>query len=502
MPHDDATTGRTAELDIRTSADEVVQLLQQHRPREAAERLDVLRHDQQAPVQDALDRYVAAGARDQLDALRAPGAVVRADAATLQPTLQRLDAATRPPSAPQVDALSEAQRYDVYASIVAVRGNDAARTALGTQDRVVLGLREQTRTTEGATRDAPGVATDTHRGTGVYDDRMVVLWKDADGTRHTYSPSYANTDPTAQYDAHAAGRTRNDPYGDVTFRHADGADADGDRVADLGRLAEGTTEMRRDTHRYNSANPQDFALRPTDEAIRNGAGRVERDTNGDGWFDSRDPNGVQALNSTFLIHRGSLGNTDSAGCQTIRSDDYQDFQNAVTGHAGQTRWQYVLTSTAPANAREVQPQVPTAAQPTPAIHDPRDPQHPDHALQQQIHDQVAALGGRYAETADAYSLSLLYRAKEQNMTHVDMVAVSNPTGGRAAGEFLFLVQGQARDPASLRTTVLASEVQGMPIEQSLQRLDLQAAQAQTPQQAQQPPVQDNPTHNAPAMRGP
>lgn len=52
MPQDNANTGRTTELDIRTSADEVVQLLQQHRAREAAERLDALRHDQQPPVQD------------------------------------------------------------------------------------------------------------------------------------------------------------------------------------------------------------------------------------------------------------------------------------------------------------------------------------------------------------------------------------------------------------------------------------------------------------------
>lgn len=330
------------ELNIDTSANEVVALLNQGRAREAAAQLDALRRDQSPVVQEALDRYVAVRAGERLATLRQPGNIEPTDEAAVRPTLTRLGGVTnapRYPDAAETANLSQAQQYDVYASIVAARGNDAARDALGTQDRVVLGMRNDDRTTD-------------NRGRGEYNDRIVVLWRGADGERHAREFNTVTTDPTAQYDEHAKTNPRSPGFGNVVTRpKTEGEDVNGDRVRDMGRLAEGTTEMRATTH-PRTGHPDEFALRPTDAAVRDGARRVERDTNGDGWFDSRDVNGVQGLNDTFKIHRGSSNNTDSAGCQTIGGGEYDAFVRTVRGTPGQTNWQYVLTSVEPGQTQE------------------------------------------------------------------------------------------------------------------------------------------------------
>ena len=71
---------------------------------------------------------------------------------------------------------------------------------------------------------------------------------------------------------------------------------------------------------------------------------IQRDTNGDGYFNGDDANGVQDLNSSFKIHSGSRSNTDSAGCQTIHPDDYQEFINAVRTNTAQEFVTYVLVT--------------------------------------------------------------------------------------------------------------------------------------------------------------
>ncbi len=471
------------EMDINASANEIVSLLQQQQARQAAARLDELRHDQPAVVQESLDRYVAARAGEQLDGLRQAGTVRAADAASVQPMLDRLAEATRPPRMPTRDetqGLSQAQQHDVYGSIVAARGNDAARDALATQDRVILGLRDEDRTTQS-------------RGQGVYNDRIVVLWTDAQGGKHAREYNDATTEPTAQYDGHAKTTPASPGFGNVRTRtKTEGEDVNGDRVKDMGRLAEGTTEMRATTHPRHG-HPDEFALRPSAAALATGANRVERDSNGDGWFDARDTHGVQDLNDTFKIHRGSSRNTDSAGCQTIGGGRYGDFIDTVRATPGQDRWQYVLTSVAPGQTHALDPR----SQLDPA-NDPRHPQHRDHAMQQQISTRLQAMGGQYAEHADHYSLLMLHQAKANGMTRVDQVATSNATGDRTAGETLFLVQGRAGDPAALRVGVNAAEVRGTPVDTSLHLL-----QQQTREQAVQAPAHANPVqqHDAPAMGG-
>ncbi|HZF96738.1 MAG TPA: hypothetical protein VEY92_00570, partial [Pseudoxanthomonas sp.] len=202
--------------------------------------------------------------------------------------------------------------------------------------------------------DNPATPVDeSQRGTGIYNDRVVVLWKNADGTRHVETVERANTEPTARYDAHArpSPARASSLYANVNWARGEGSDVNVDGVADLGRLAEGTIEMRRDTHPTpGPGGNTHVAFRPTEEAVRRGQGQVQRDTNADGWFNQADINGVQDLNNTFKIHMGSFGSTDSAGCQTIHRDDYPRFLAAATGNPGQTHWQYVLTSTTPAPA--------------------------------------------------------------------------------------------------------------------------------------------------------
>ena len=98
-----------------------------------------------------------------------------------------------------------------------------------------------------------------------------------------------------------------------------------------------------------------FAFRPSLEQLTptRRTGLIQRDTNGDGWFNQNDINGTQDLDRTFKIHSGSRTNTDSAGCQTIHPDDYRAFMEAATAyskHHGnpprgqQGNWQYILTT--------------------------------------------------------------------------------------------------------------------------------------------------------------
>ncbi|MCL1522000.1 hypothetical protein M3O44_04685 [Xanthomonas nasturtii] len=476
------------ELDINASADEVTRLLNQGQTREAVNRLETLRQNQPSVVQEALDRTVASRAGEQLATLHQPGGLAAADTGEVGATIARLDAARQAPRFPdaaETANLSQAQQYDVYASMVETRGNTDAHAALASRDRVILGLRNENQTTQGVNATTGDT---TARGTGVYDDRIVVLWKNADGGRHAREFNDVTTEPTAQYDGHAKTTPRSPGFEHVVTRpKTEGEDVNDDHVRDLGRLAEGTTQMGRTTHpRHN--HPDEFALRPTAAAVAGGQRRVERDSNGDGWFDARDTQGVQDLNNTFKIHRGSSSNTDSAGCQTIGGNDYDAFVTTVRGTPGQNSWQYVLTSVAPATTLQ-RDQSQNVAQLPASTPDPRAPGHPDHALQQQISDRLTAMGGRYAENADSYSLALLHEAKANGMTRVDQVVASNATGAQVEGARIFLVQGQSGDPAALRVPVETATVAAASVDTSLQRLQQQSQELSATQAQQQPQQQ-------------
>ncbi|WP_238691757.1 XVIPCD domain-containing protein [Xanthomonas arboricola] len=439
------------------------------------------------------------------------------------------------------------KKYDVYASIAQARGNTAADQALATPgQRVILGLRQENSTLDAMDdsahptqrrSDNPATPRDESRGgSGVYNDRLVVLWKDADGTAHVVEANRSNTEPTAQYDHHA-GNTGARPLGEggrenrrfdpspgfesiTRPRKIEGDDVNGDGVRDLGRLGEGTIEMQRAQHPNPLlAGSMDDALRPSQAAVTAGRGMVQRDSNADGWFDHADVNGTQDLNDTFKIHRGSRGSTDSAGCQTIHADDYEPFMDAVQGNPAQTRWQYVLTSTTPGPVREQQldqghQQEGARPGPQPRGNQPPHPQRqeggaaePVHGRQRQadlepiqqaphpLHAQATTLVGKLdasmGRSSDAHSermsASLAHLAKEHGLERIDHVSLSNQTPRAAAGATVFVVQGEPRNQAHLRASMPTDVAVSTPVEQSLAKLQELDARtlAQSQSQAQE-----------------
>lgn len=401
---------QNAETDIRETADRVIVLLERNNAREAIELLRRERLEQPLVVQEALDRYVAMGAEEPLRRLQQPGALPANAAQDLSPDLQRLQAAdARPrfPEAAEMAALaSDTQRYDVYASIVQTRGNASAREALDrNEERVILGLRQENNTAASMEYDREGriVPSQVDSGRGIYDDRIVVLWKDDVGNRYVFEANRANTEPTAQYDAHARGPDRPENFSEVNvLRRAHGEHADLDDVIDLGRLAEGSIEMQHATHPPNAGRrghlqsfgwdgDEEHSFRPTvgEATPPQNRDRVQRDSNADGWFTDADINGFQELNQSFKIHQGSRTNTDSAGCQTIHPDDYDGFVRAVTGvadlrtiepdanHPLPGRWHYVLTNTTPGMFRDVNREQDPAAHAPDRARDAPPREHPN-----------------------------------------------------------------------------------------------------------------------------
>lgn len=113
---------------------------------------------------------------------------------------------------------------------------------------------------------------------------------------------------------------------------------------------------------------------------------------------------------------------------------------------------------------------------------PMQPGHPDHALYQQIREGVADLDAMHGRSFDATSekmtASLLVLAKENDLSHVDHVLVSNATATHPAGHTLFVVQGEANDPAHLRASMPTAEAAQTPVEESLLQFDSVSREAQ------------------------
>jgi len=531
---------RSNDLDIRSNADRITALFNSNRSAEALALLEERRRNQPEAVQDALDRYVGVGASASITT-HLHGTADPAATTTLQRLQTAATAEPRFPAQTQMAALSDAQTYDVYASIVQVRGNDAAHDALSrANERVVLGLRQENSTFAamqdrqhptalGSDNPATRNINEAQAGTGVYNDRLVVLWKDAQGGRHVQVAQQANTEPTAQYDHHA-GNTGHRPLAEggvenrrfapspgyesiARPRKIEGDDVNADGIRDLGRLRDGTIEMEMWQH----PNPirqgtMDDALRPSQAAVAAGRGAVQRDTNADGWFNQADVNGVQDLNNTFKIHRGSNGSTDSAGCQTIHPAEYNDFIAAVQGNPAQNRWQYVLTSTTPGPVREQQrdqghPR--EGAQPGPAEHGQRPPQQhgrpdgrpaepahdphrradaePAQQVPHPLHAQASTLVGQLGVASgerSAMSASLALLAKEHGMERIDHVLLSEKTPRAAAGATVFVVQGEPGNPAHLRADMPTQVAVNTPVEQSLAQLQALDARSLAQSQAQ------------------
>src|SRR5690606_26110575 len=177
--------------------------------------LEQARDGQRAVVNEALDRYVAAGLRAELPMLAQDPAHPAEHAQWVERLTQALgppripDYSHSPDSPNELVGLTEAQKYAIYASIVEVRGNDVARDDLHRDGHsVLLALRRET-----SILASPGPG---RTGTGLYDDQIVALTRTTDGEGRIFLTGRASTEPTAQY-SHQAGSDGNRPLGDSDF---------------------------------------------------------------------------------------------------------------------------------------------------------------------------------------------------------------------------------------------------------------------------------------------
>lgn len=134
-----------------------------------------------------------------------------------------------------------------------------------------------------------------------------------------------------------------------------------------------------------------------------------------------------------------------------------------------------------------------------------DSSHSDYPLYSQIRDGVQRLDAQHGrtpdESSDRLAASLLPLAKENGLTRVDHVMLSDGRNrGVAPGENVFLVQGRPDDPSMLRAHMPTQVATQTPVAESMQRLESvnQALELQTRQQQSidaQRQQQESPRHH-------
>ena len=106
---------------------------------------------------------------------------------------------------------------------------------------------------------------------------------------------------------------------------------------------------------------------------------------------------------------------------------------------------------------------------------PADAAHPDHAMHQQIRSKVEELDVANGRTFDASSermtASLLTLAKDNGLTRVDHVLLSEKTKDLPAAQNLFVVQGDPQDPAKLRAHMPTAQAAQQPVQESFAQLE-------------------------------
>lgn len=104
----------------------------------------------------------------------------------------------------------------------------------------------------------------------------------------------------------------------------------------------------------------------------------------------------------------------------------------------------------------------------------------------QIRGKVAELdaanGRTFDPTSERISASLFVLAKENGLSRVDHVMLSERTAQSAAAENIFVVQGERNDPAHLRASMPTAQAAQTPVEVSLERGEQLANTSQLAQQ--------------------
>ncbi|MDN8645368.1 hypothetical protein Q0S19_12925 [Stenotrophomonas indicatrix] len=132
--------------------------------------------------------------------------------------------------------------------------------------------------------------------------------------------------------------------------------------------------------------------------------------------------------------------------------------------------------------------------------------NPDRAIYSQIREGIAALDGErgrsFDESSERMSASLLVLAKEQGLSHVDRVALSNATVNHPAGHTVFLIQGELSQPPYSLASMHTERAVQTPVEESMQRyeqLNQQAVQLGLNRQLEQQSQDQQAQH---AVQGP
>jgi peptidoglycan hydrolase-like protein with peptidoglycan-binding domain len=176
-----------------------------------------------------------------------------------------------------MSSAAEARKYDEYRATIERNGGKFRE---GPEQRNILAFRTPTN-------------AHANGATGAYDDKTVMLWKDAQGNKRVREYQ-SNTDPTSQY-AGKNGYAQNP-----------------------GRLQEGYHEFRSRLYHPDSSDSIKQALEP----VR--AVKYQRLSAADG----KSVVGGGS-NSSFLFHGGAADNTLSAGCQTMPPNEWSRFWRDV-----------------------------------------------------------------------------------------------------------------------------------------------------------------------------
>ncbi|WP_223202941.1 XVIPCD domain-containing protein [Stenotrophomonas sp. 169] len=135
--------------------------------------------------------------------------------------------------------------------------------------------------------------------------------------------------------------------------------------------------------------------------------------------------------------------------------------------------------------------------------DPTEPEHPRHALYQQCIEGVHALDARLGRAPDQHSArmvaSLTTLAVSSGLERVDHVLLSVRGTETAAGERVFVVQGDPGDPAHQRAHMPTEQATSTSTKQSFQQLAALDMHQEREQAQQLQREQDVPARAAPLM---
>ncbi|MBX7098740.1 MAG: LysM peptidoglycan-binding domain-containing protein [Myxococcaceae bacterium] len=208
----------------------------------------------------------------------------------------------QPPKAgiPNTSKMSTSERFSLYSNYVAEHGDAQAKKDLAAGKRVILGLRVNTPFTSG------------HPYRGTYDDRMVVLWKDSAGKPHVQEFA-GNTEPNRRW-----------------------ADDPSQATKPVGRL------VGNNTYHFQKSYNSNFGGNILAPDMSHGPLAMRRDTNHNHRIDSGDKVYTGDWGGqNVLFHRGVVGDTYSAGCQTMEQGRFNNFWDAL---GDQSKFSYVLAN--------------------------------------------------------------------------------------------------------------------------------------------------------------